>query len=131
MLTTTAVSPVTIKNFLNFNNTVLLAMYVPTLPKWRNFSSVLEDVHEHFRAQPSLNVHVVRADCSAFPVQTPFRALLCAPMCPQAPCVLTGQPRDMILTDFQEALRHSRVPDPGPVPSWPEHADVHVHPVPR
>ena len=68
MLNTTAVSPGTLKPYLNFNNTVLLALYVPTLPKWRNFSLVLDEVHGYFQARPELRVHVLRADCSAHTV---------------------------------------------------------------
>jgi hypothetical protein len=35
-----AVSPAELKKLTNFTNTVLLTLYVPTLPRWRNFSQV-------------------------------------------------------------------------------------------
>ncbi len=69
VLTTPSVTPATLKKLTNFNNTVFVALYVPTLPRWPNFSRVLEDVHLHFQASPQRNVHVVRADCAAHVVR--------------------------------------------------------------
>lgn len=66
-----AVSPAELKKLTNFTNTVLLTLYVPTLPRWRNFSQVVEETHFFF-ANSTLpahrRVHIVRGDCSSFPL---------------------------------------------------------------
>lgn len=69
-LASRSVSPADLKKLTNFTNTVLLTLYIPSLPRWKNFSQVVEETHFFFAnstAPVARNVHIVRGDCTAFP----------------------------------------------------------------
>ncbi len=71
------VTPATLKKLTSMNNnTVLLTLYVPHLPRWKNFSMVLDSVNSHFRQPGALpGIQIVKGDCSANPVRARTRAL--------------------------------------------------------